>query len=1240
FEQPQDCGEALARLCWYFRAHADAVAAVDLFASFQSLPGHAPAHIDPGILTASGSQALLAKTRLAPPPADRAAWEAAIRPADLVLVWRQPDGGAFETLEDLAAAVAVPIIAMDETRSSTVGRDLAEAALSLAPPADTLVEDSKTRLEGLKSGLGSATGYIAANGRSLQECARLDLSEGRFIVCNDRVIDTAWMEAHRPLAVVVGGPSFYAGPSRYAAAYRVALARAMEIQDFWLVVPLRDYRALSGELSEAAKARVIAVPSMAELPGQPDLAQDFKVVDRPAALTHLLLPLAAYLFDRIEVCGCDGVATALADTPWPRLEPAELADEKAALLQAAPALTEMPTGKAYLEHCKMVGRLCKAVEKAGKTVVGLTASHVPALRARGAAEPVVLPPAGVDEHDPVVLSMTPDLKDKIGHFWNYEMRLGPKVEAGGLAYRIASNAGWKTVEGDGEDPNEVDASLLTFSWTLANKPGETQAYIDAVGSEVLTEFSAAVDRVLKATPGRVHIYMYCGSLEHAAVFYRILRLRPRVSAHVNLFWFRTVEAWKANFLKQWMWLLQAAERDPRLTITCMTAHQRCQIMQRSGVALPVAAHPSPLIGDERALALLGAPPPERATKRVFFPSTNRSEKGSGILYKAALRVVELMAGEPVELVFRTSPFPRKGNPAEDPLYPYVTLLEGHIEEGVFIETLRSCSAVVLPYLPPDFADRTSGIAIDALYAGTPSVVMRGTFLAEVARKYGSGIVVDRGTPAEVARAVVSLLKAEGGPLQGFRSSAMLYFQANSWQRLAQEIIDSRPGPETAPLVDPPSAAGAAPVALLGPLEPDQAGRVRPLEALRALLHAAQGGEIFALLEARQDQPLQLVSAGGKGLSIAASAYAAERASARLKEHPPELATRMHVEALASETGLTDQVQAYCTAAGVKAVEVMVGNDPALAGVTAGLIGRMKPKAAALAFDDGADTPHAVLAKQLTQEGYLVCLAEDHPQIGDEEAPAFRRLAAYPMVSDLPWARGHLLALPAGTALPAVAAAVLESGENLAYEEVVDPQEKGLEIWEAAEPPRPGTVLVSAGHPNSDWQLAGLEMVEKISEDFFALLTETPSLRVHRSAIKGHITAGQPLTVSIDLVARGRRFVTLWLTDAKNRPRAEAMFDLDDGQLLRSSTPVGDVESFAAAVPIGADAGGSAIYRAWISIKAYPQSEEVHGQIVTRAAADGSLLHLGEADKGVKARRFLMEMAETPSLYPAKGGNDK
>ena len=590
----------------------------------------------------------------------------------------------------------------------------------------------------------------------------------------------------------------------------------------------------------------------------------------------------------------------------------------------------------------------------------------------------------------------------------------------------------------------------------------------------------------------------------------------------------------------------------------------------------------------------------------------------------------------MELIFRTSPFPRKGNPAEDPLYPYVTLLEGHIEEGVFIETLRSCSAVVLPYLPPDFADRTSGIVIDALYAGTPSVVIRGTFLAEVVRKYGSGIVADRETPVEVARAVVSLLKAEGGPLQGFRSSAMLYFQANSWQRLAQEIIDSRPGPETAPLVDPPSAAGAAPVALLGPFEPSQAGRARPLEALRALLHGARGGKIFTLLEARQDQPLQLVSTEGKGLSIAASTYAAERASARLKEHPPELAARMHVEALAGEAELTDQVQAYCTAAGVKAVEVMVGNDPAWAGVTVSLIGRMKPKAAVVAFDDGAGASHTALAEQLTQEGYLVCLAEDHPQIGDEEERAFRRLAAYPMVSDLPWARGHLLALPAGTALPAIAAAVLESGENLAYEEAVDPQEKGLEIWEAAEQPRPGTVLAFARRPNSDWQLAGLEVVEKRSEDFFTLLTETQSLRVHRSAIKGHITAGQPVTVAIDLVASGRRFVTLWLTDVKNRPRAEAVFDLDGGQLLRSSTAVGDVESFAAAVPIGADAEGSTIYRAWISIKAYPQSEEVHGQIVTRATAGGSLLHRGEADKGVKARRFLMEIAETPSLYPTKG----
>lgn len=1223
FEQPQACADVLTKLSWFLSSISDSIDEISIFGTFDTLPDQVSQDLDPAILQSEASSDLLKKLELEVPPANPAALRQRVMRAAAVVVWRK--AGTAALLAGLPQDESGPkVVMIDETDGGHASNRLSILAKALAPKRASSIEQSRSAYRAFKRSLDKKTGYLIGGGASRLECLRLPLDDGHVIVSNELILDQTLMEAVKPIAVAVADSGHYAIPTRRAGAFRAALREQMESNGLWLLVSMKDYPLYLSALPADLHDRVIGLPVHNTDRLSLNLEVDFSVAGLSDVMTRFMLPLAGSLFNTIRICGLDG-------TP-------------AAGVAEASAEGEDQASDSSLEVAGQIDRIARELERAGKRVEGYTASAIPALRRRGAAAPLDRSSGFLPGEDTTLLSINPDLRDRIGHFWNYERRLGPKTEAGGLRYQIATSVEWAETADEGESDGEggdattflVDCSLYTYSWTLSNRPDESPDNHSRVAEAVREEFTAAVDRGLGRCKGQLHVYMYCGSLEHAGILYEIALERPRVSLQVNLFWFRSADAWMPWFLDRWLWLLKAADQDPRLTITCMTAHQRRQIQGRSGISLPVAAHPSPLLDDEQAWSMLSEPLPERKKKRIFFPSTNRPEKGTGLLYDAARLLVDAAGDQDLELIFRTSPIERRAKLERDPIYPYVTLLDGHIEESQFIAILRSCHAVVLPYMPPNFADRTSGLVIDALYAGTPSVVVRGTFLAEIAQRFGSGLVVDRGTAEEIAEAVLKLLDTQKEAAWDFRESGKLYFRSNSWQRLATGIVKSSAEAETyaVPREAPESEEPA--VSLLGSVPRAQAGAAHPLAALKLCL--SQKNQLpasFDMLDARRDIVLQLISSDGKGLTVTTSKRAQGLADERLRSHHPELASRMHIEALSGDLdaqALQDQVGAYCDMAKIKALSLLVCNRADLADTAAALICQRRATAALIAFDDSRGSDHAEAAKLLAQAGYLVCIAEDHPLSGNESRPHFRRLAAYPFVSDLPWARGSIVALPQDLALTAVKTAFLETGQNLDYRASRDPQEIGAEILDNAKAAPAESVLAAAELPNADWQLAGFEF-QGVSDDGFARLGETEALRIHRTAIRGNAEAGKPLTFSIELTRYERRFLCLWLSDAKGTSFVEAVFDMEVGFLVNLSTTLERDAVFAAAVPCDEREDGSLAFKAWVSVAAFPESELVQAQVTTRSRASGPRQHAGDPLKGLMARRFLLETNATPSLFP-------
>ncbi|MBC6417261.1 MAG: hypothetical protein GDA47_05580 [Rhodospirillales bacterium] len=94
-----------------------------------------------------------------------------------------------------------------------------------------------------------------------------------------------------------------------------------------------------------------------------------------------------------------------------------------------------------------------------------------------------------------------------------------------------------------------------------------------------------------------------------------------------------------------------------------------------------------------------------------------------------------------------------------------------------------------------------------------------------------------------------------------------------------------------------------------------------------------------------------------------------------------------------------------------------------------------PQAALLAFKGASQ--QAEIAEALDRAGYLVLVSEHYPDLGDGRPTPFWRLAAYPFVSDLPWAEGDIIALPGSLSLRQVRETFAAFGHETHYRPPAD-----------------------------------------------------------------------------------------------------------------------------------------------------------------------------------------------------------
>ena len=1066
----------------------------------------------------------------------------------------------------------------------------------------------------------------------------------------------------KPKVICAADPIFHAGPSSYAAAFRENLLAKMREYEFHLFVPMRDYLIYIHFLPKEFHSRLIGVPLRADGMNL-NMKTDFYVDPLPNVLTLLMIPIGGSCYDEMTISGCDGRPLDENQYFWGHHKGSQINDKMADIKVAHPGFFNISYDDYYSRHCDQVEEILQRYEAKDGIAKAGTASFLPALRKRGAAEPIRQTRHSDPNSQVTLLSLNPDLSGEGGHYWNYEAKLSEVVLPQGYAYRVAGNGAVveafnKTLDEDGtfkQDGMVIDPCLATNSYSLANRKDLPQATLDELAELVEEEFINAIDRARAQAPGDLIIYQYTGGLEHLEIIHRLLAERPDTRAIVNLFWMRSADVWQPEFATRYGPLLEIALGESRLSVTAMTQHQADAIEKRTGLKLPVAAHPSPLIGDAVARNLIDAGQTkvtaERSADRplkIFFPSANRIEKGSKYLKDVAIELSSLLYGRNYELVFRTPPLPETASADEKKALGKYHLMTGNIEEDVFIQTLADSDIVVLPYLPPSFADRTSGLAVDAIYAGTPIVVMGGTWLSALAESLNAGKVVNLPSPTSIARAVYDLVLDIESEVVDVAAGARKYLEANSWDVLAKEVLT---GPHVSPeerwSSDDYAMAeelrdSASPI--LGRVDRGARGVFDPLAMAVAVLPEAGDAKLIVNAMGQPSLVKQAQNLTGNfkvdvlepspslfGLASRLLSEGSQTHSWRIRQgggNSPESIAQFLADALASKEP-TEAFAYVDNAANGNSLTLMKSSlsvqkaDCLIFGYRPEYV--VRPGAAALQ-----------MAGFLTEQGYKVVLNEYwEPELSSDRWD-FKRAVLHPYMVALPMAPCDVIAVKSDLSLEDISALYQETTQNTEFRETRTAEAIAQALWDSAPTANPAHVVHSIVDPkSSECDLASLK-AEELDADGYRVVSESSELRVHRATFKSHPSIGLPMTLSFDVKATNARYLTVWFTDKDYKRLAEATFDLNSGRVLVCKSASGLVEGdpFAGIVEVNHDRGKVAEYHIWFSVEGINSDQLLLSHIIPLKTSAGSARFEGRPDSKFGLREIMLRKAAGPARFIA------
>lgn len=257
--------------------------------------------------------------------------------------------------------------------------DLRDRYCRIQPPSGTAALDALLA----RGGPGKSC-FVLATGPSAAMVDPATVDADLRITCNSAVADEELMTQLKPDMLVFSDPVFHFGPSRYAAKFREDLYRLVDSTDVLLGATDHWAKILLAHRPDLAERLLILHVDPAS-PWRWPTRDDLTVRLTGNVLTVLMLPLAFAVADEVRIAGCDG-RKASEKYFWKHNKRTQYDDElmRSAFAAHEAFFRDRDYGQYYEQHCRELEELLATGERGGKRAVGVTPSHIPALRSRGA----------------------------------------------------------------------------------------------------------------------------------------------------------------------------------------------------------------------------------------------------------------------------------------------------------------------------------------------------------------------------------------------------------------------------------------------------------------------------------------------------------------------------------------------------------------------------------------------------------------------------------------------------------------------------------------------------------------------------------------------------------------------------------------------------------------------------------------------------------------------------------------
>lgn len=183
-------------------------------------------------------------------------------------------------------------------------------------------------------------------------------------------------------------------------------------------------------------------------------------------------------------------------------------------------------------------------------------------------------------------------------------------------------------------------------------------------------------------------------------------------------------------------------------------------------------------------------------RHVLFAGAARQDKGFGRIVDLIAHLSSLRLDLPVTIQASPDHYDRHEPRIKADLerlrgirYPSLRVCPETLDSGAYAELFRG-GICLQPYRQDDFADRVSGVTLDALSAGCPVIATEGTWMARAVHRFDAGIPVEDLSPEPLLSAVRMVIGQYGRYSENAAAAGRTLQKENSARHL-YELLSAR-----------------------------------------------------------------------------------------------------------------------------------------------------------------------------------------------------------------------------------------------------------------------------------------------------------------------------------------------------------------------------------------------------------------------------------------------------------------